>query len=100
MPRRGNRLRWPPRPGKKHSAATTARRQPSGAAQQQDPDRPLAQPNEREESAPAQPSAPRPVIKQALHDVQSGQQDTDCRNQSAQVLDHASKKTKPSTGDS
>ena len=99
MPIRGDRLRWPPRPGKKH-AATTATRQPLGAEQQEDPQRPLAQPNERDESAPEQPSAPRPVIKQAFDDVQSGQQDTDCRNQSAQVLNRVSKNPKPSTDDS
>lgn len=100
MPIRGDRLRWPPRPGKKHAAATTGTRRPPGAEQQQDTQRPLAQPNERDESAPEQPSAPRPVIKQAFDDVQSGQQDTDCRNQSAQVLDRAKTKTKPSADDS
>ena len=100
MPLRGNRLRWPPRPGKKLAAAPTARRQPSSAGQHEDPQRPLAQPNEHDQDAHEQPSAPRPLIKQAFDDVQSGQQDTDCRNQSAQVLDHATKKTKPATGDS
>lgn len=100
MPIRGDRLRWPPRPGKKHAAATTVSRQSSSAEQQGEPQRSLAQPNERDESAPEQPSPPRRVIKQALDDVQNGQQDTDCRNQSAQVLDRASKKPTPSAEDS
>ncbi len=99
MPIRGDRLRWPPRPGKKH-AAKSARRFPSGAEQREDSQRPLAQPNERDESAPEPPNAPRPLIKQAFDDVQSGQQDTDCRNQSAQVLDRVVKIRKPSAGDS
>lgn len=105
MPIRGDRLRWPPRPGKKHAAANAARRPPAGPEQQQDTQRPLAPPHERDESAPEQPSAPRPVIEQAFDDVQSGQQDTDCRNRSGQILDRstkdrASKIRKPSTGDS
>ena len=101
MPIRGDRLRWPPRPGKRFAGATaTAKRSPSGAEPQKDPHQPLRQPHERDESVAEQPSPPRPVIKQAHDDVQSGQQDTDCRNQSAQVLDRASKTRKPAPGDS
>lgn len=92
MPLRGDRLRWPPRPGKKLSDATTQGTRGSlstddklsGAGQ------PLQQPNERDESADAHSSAPRPVIKRAHDDLAQGQQDTDCRNQSAQVIDGAS----------
>jgi hypothetical protein len=46
----------------------------------------LRQPDERDESANHQGTAPRDVMKQAHDDVQSGQQDTDCRNRVAEVL--------------
>ena len=46
----------------------------------------LRQPDERDESADQQRSAPRDVMRQAHKDVQSGQQDTDCRNRVAEVL--------------
>ncbi len=46
----------------------------------------LRQPHERDEAADQQGTAPRDVIKQAHDDVQSGQQDTDCRNRVAEVL--------------
>ena len=46
----------------------------------------LRQPDERDESADQQGTAPREVMKQAHDDVQSGQQDTDCRNRVAEVL--------------
>lgn len=46
----------------------------------------LRQPDERDESADQQGTAPRKVIKQAHDDVRSGQQDTDCRNRVAEVL--------------
>jgi hypothetical protein len=46
----------------------------------------LRQPDERDESADQQGTAPRDVMKQAHDDVQSGQQDTDCRNRVAEVL--------------
>jgi hypothetical protein len=46
----------------------------------------LRQPDERDESADQQRTAPRKVMKQAHDDVQSGQQDTDCRNRVAEVL--------------
>ena len=48
--------------------------------------RQLRQPNERDESADEQLTAPRRVIKQAHADVQGGQQDTDARNRVAEVL--------------
>ena len=48
--------------------------------------RELRQPNERDESADEQLTAPRRVIKQAHDDLQSGQQDTDARNRVAEVL--------------
>jgi len=47
------------------------------------------QPNERDESAAAQESAPRPVIQQAARDLQQGLEDTDCRNRVAEVVPDA-----------
>ena len=46
----------------------------------------LRQPDERDESADHQGTAPHDVMKQAHDDMQSGQQDTDCRNRVAEVL--------------
>jgi hypothetical protein len=46
----------------------------------------LRQPDERDESADQQETAPRDVMRQAHDDMQSGQQDTDCRNRVAEVL--------------
>lgn len=46
----------------------------------------LRQPDERDESADQQKTAPRNVIKQAHDDVQSGQHDTDCRNRIPEAL--------------
>lgn len=51
----------------------------------------LRQPDERDQSADPQRIAPRDEIKQAHDDVQSGQQDTDCRNRIAEVLPDAPK---------
>ena len=92
MPLRGDRLRWPPRPGKKFPQAapqgTRASLSTDNSGAGDDP--PLQQPNERDESAGAHSSPPRPIIKRAHDDVAQGQQDTDCRNQSAQVIKDAS----------
>ncbi len=50
----------------------------------------LRQPDERDQSADQQATPPRKAMKQAHDDVQSGQQDTDCRNRVADVLpEHA-----------
>ncbi len=46
----------------------------------------LRQPDERDESADEQGTEPRPVIKQALADLENGQQDTDARNRVAEIL--------------
>jgi hypothetical protein len=72
MPR-GERLRWPPRArrGTRQTLAT-------------DEARPAPrQPNERDESADAHTSAPRPVIEQAAADLAAGRQDTDRRGDAA-----------------
>jgi hypothetical protein len=79
MPIRGDRLRWPPRPGKRSGGAraTLATDEQKPAPQQ---------PNERDESADPAPAAPRPVIKQAHDDLQQGQTDTDNRTRAAQTV--------------
>lgn len=46
----------------------------------------MRQPDERDQSADQQGTAPRNTMKQAHDDVQSGQQDTDCRNRVAEIL--------------
>ncbi|MGZ8993215.1 MAG: hypothetical protein ACXW16_04295 [Burkholderiaceae bacterium] len=46
----------------------------------------MRQPDERDQSADQQATPPRKVMKQAHDDVQSGQQDTDCRNRVAEIL--------------
>lgn len=92
MPLRGDRLRWPPRPGKKFPDATTQGTRGALSTDDKPVDavQPLRQPNERDESADSHSSAPRSVIKRAHDDIAQGQQDTDCRNQSAQIIDDAS----------
>ena len=79
------------RPGR--SAATTGtRRVLSTDEQGVSPAEPtLRQPDERDQSADQQASPPREVMKRAHDDVQSGQQDTDCRNRVADVLPNAPK---------
>ncbi len=103
MPIRGDRLRWPPRPGKKFSDATTGSTSNTGTRrslstdERVDSHRPLRRPDERDESADSQASKPRDVIKQAYDDVESGKEDTDCRNRTSEVLDRASTQ-QPTTG--
>ena len=46
----------------------------------------LRQPDERDQSADQQATAPRGIIKQAHDDVAAGQQDTDCRNRIPEAL--------------
>lgn len=46
----------------------------------------MRQPDERDQSADQQATVPRRSMKQAHDDVQSGQQDTDCRNRVAEIL--------------
>ena len=46
----------------------------------------MRQPDERDQSADQQATLPRRSMKQAHDDVQSGQQDTDCRNRVAEIL--------------
>ena len=92
MPIKGDRLRWPPRPGKKSSAVAAAsggRRSLSTDQQSTSTHDPLVQPSDRGESAGQLPNAPREVIKQAHDDAESEKKDADCRNQTARVLNRA-----------
>lgn len=79
MPIRGDRLRWPPRPGKRSTATraklTTDEARPSPR-----------QPNERDESADSQSGGPRPIIRRAHDDLVAGQQDTDCRSSAGAIV--------------
>jgi hypothetical protein len=94
MPIRGDRLRWPPRPGKRSNvprdgapgrdSRDNGTRQTNSTDEHQPAPR---QPNERDESADSQASAPRDVIRQAHDDVTGGQMDTDCRNSAAEVVE-------------
>jgi hypothetical protein len=90
MPGRGKRARAP-QAVKQPSLATTAftgtKRVLSTDERKTTPgESTLRQPDERDESADQQRTAPRDVMKRAHDDMQSGQQDTDCRNRVAEVL--------------
>ena len=92
MPIRGDRLRWPPRPGKRSNASRDAASRDTGTRQTlaTDEQKPAPQqPNERDESASSQASEPRDVIKQAHADVTAGQKDTDCRNKASTIIESA-----------
>jgi hypothetical protein len=89
MPIKGDRLRWPPRPGKKFSAVAapsgSRRRSLSTNQQSTTTHDPLPQPNDHDETAVRPSNAPREVIEQAHDDAESGKKDTDC-NQTGPVL--------------
>lgn len=78
MAPRGDRLRWPPRRSRRHGGT----RQTLATDEQKPAPR---QPNERDESADSQAGAPRAVIRQAADDIEQGLEDTDCRNQAAEI---------------
>mgnify|MGYP003397447868 CR=1 FL=1 len=76
MPIKGDRLRWPPRPGKKFStvaAPSGGRRSLSSDQQSTNTHDPL-QPNDRDETAVQPTNAPREVIEQADDDAESGKE--------------------------
>jgi hypothetical protein len=78
MPIRGERLRWPPRAGKRlvgTRAKLVTDEHPSPR-----------QPNERDESADSQAGGPRPIIRKAYDDSAAGLQDTDLRNRAAEII--------------
>lgn len=100
MPIRGDRLRWPPRPGKRSNGPRDASNgRPDGGAasphstgtretNSTDEGKPAPrQPNERDASADSQAGGPRDVIRQAHDDVTGGQMDTDCRNQAVEIVE-------------
>jgi hypothetical protein len=90
MPIRGDRLRWPPRPGKRSNVARSSPEARSGTREtlSTDEQKPAPrQPNERDASADSQASAPRPVIQRAHDDVTEGQMDTDCRNSAVEIVE-------------
>ena len=93
MPIRGDRLRWPPRPGKRSNGprdagATGPRSEGTRETKATDESQPAPrQPNERDASADSQSSEPRDVIRQAHEDVTEGKMDTDCRNQAAEIVE-------------
>jgi hypothetical protein len=98
MPIRGDRLRWPPRPGKRsrQAALSGTRRSPSTEAQPENPNPPPRQPDECDESADRQSSAPRTIMQQAHDDIQAERRDTDRHNQTAEVLDrNSNRRQKP-----
>ncbi|HET9023699.1 MAG TPA: hypothetical protein VFN64_03945 [Burkholderiaceae bacterium] len=91
MPIRGDRLRWPPRPGKRSNVARSGSESRGSGTRQTlstDEQKPAPrQPNERDASADSQTSPPRDVIKRAHDDVTEGQVDTDCRNSAAEIVE-------------
>ena len=93
MPIRGDRLRWPPRPGKRSNVprdtgAAGPRSVGTRETSSTDETKPAPrQPNERDASADSQESGPRDVIRQAHDDVTGGQMDTDCRNEAVEIVE-------------
>lgn len=79
------RLRWPLLASRRRNGLRQGTRQTRSTDEQPAPQ----QPNERDESAEAQESGPRPVIEQAARDLQQGLEDTDCRNRVAEVVPDA-----------
>ena len=93
MPIRGDRLRWPPRPGKRangprNPGAAETRSTGTRETISTDETKPAPrQPNERDTSADSQASKPRDVIRQAHDDVTGGMMDTDCRNEAVEIVE-------------
>jgi hypothetical protein len=85
MPIRGDRLRWPPRPGKKASEGTR-RVLPTDKVKSADEPK-LRQPDERDQTASHHAHTPGTVIKRAHDDIEQGREDTDCRNRAAEVTE-------------
>jgi hypothetical protein len=88
MPIKGDRLRWPPRPGKKFPAGAAppgGRRSLSSDQHSTNTHDPLLQPNGRDETAVQPSNARREVIEQAHDDAESGKENTDSRHQTAQI---------------
>lgn len=92
MPIRGDRLRWPPRPGKKFSEPAGTRR--TLTTDEQNSNEPLQQPDERDQTADRD-TRPRRIINRAHDDLTEGQQDTDLRNRSRDIIRNAPKTDTP-----
>jgi len=88
MPIQGDRLRWPPRVGKKPRGFPATKRTLTDESSVESGS--LRLPNERDQSPTSNGQAPHAVMQQAHRDVSRGQQDTDCRNQAASTIRHAS----------
>ena len=80
MPIRGDRLRWPPRPGKKSESGTRR-------ALSTDEAQTMRRPDERDETAGHHAHTPGSVIKRAHDDIKQGQEDTDCRNSAVETIE-------------
>ena len=77
MPMRGDRLRWPPRLGKRSdNAAFSSGQRPSNGTQPVDAKQLIRQPNDREESADQGPPQQRESTRRA-YDAASEQRETD-----------------------
>lgn len=93
MPIRGDRLRWPPRPGKRANSLREGRSAGTRETLSTDDQKPAPrQPNERDASADSQASEPREVIRRAHDDVTGGQEDTDCRNSAVEIVEGDAKR--------
>lgn len=95
MPIRGDRLRWPPRPGKRSNVARSPAPESRGTREtlSTDEEKPAPrQPNERDASADSQASPPRDVIRRAHDDVTEGKTDTDCRNAAVEIVERNEKR--------
>ena len=92
MPIRGDRLRWPPRPGKRSNTPRDGRSAGTRETLATDEDKPAPrQPTERDQSPDSPTSPPRDVIRRAHDDVTSGQVDTDCRNEAVEIVERNEK---------
>lgn len=91
MPIRGDRLRWPPRPGKRANSkrdAPPGRESGTRRTNATDEEKPAPrQPHERDESPDSQAGAPSDVMRRAHDDVTGGQMDTDCRNEAVEIVE-------------
>jgi hypothetical protein len=93
MPIRGDRLRWPPRPGKRSNGPRDGRSVGTRGTLATDEDKPAPrQPSERDQSADSQSSAPREEMQRAHDDVTGGQMDTDCRNEAVEIVERNEKR--------
>jgi hypothetical protein len=84
MPIRGDRLRWPPRPGKRSGTRSSLSTDQVSPAPRQPNERDTSPDSQRNES-----DAGRQLIDRAHDDLRRGLEDTDCRNRVAERLPDA-----------